>query len=403
MSARGKRGSIALLVAAETLAMTVWFAAAAALPTLRGNYAFEGWHEALLTSCVQAGFVVGTLASAALGLADRIDPRRLFSLSAFAAALATLAIVALPPTSLLVVALRFMTGMCMAGVYPVGMKLAASWARGDTGLLIGILVGAVTFGSASPHLIAAFGGLDWRVIYLAGALCAVAAGIVVRFVAVGPDIGPAPPLTPAAALEAWKNKPLRLANLGYFGHMWELYAMWAWIGLFLHDSFVLSMPPNDALFWSRLATFATIGVGAAGCLFGGLFADRLGRTTLTIAAMTVSGACAVVAGLLFGAAPWLLVALCLVWGVSIVADSAQFSASVVELSDRSLTGTMLTVQTCIGFLLTLATIHVMPYAIAALGWNWAFAILAVGPALGVWAMARLRAHPDARRLAGGRG
>jgi MFS family permease len=171
--------------------------------------------------------------------------------------------------------------------------------------------------------------------------------------------------------------------------------------VFLQASFALRLAPDIAGMAAKLVTFATVGIGAIGCVAGGLFADRLGRTTLTMLAMTVSGACAATVGLLFGGDPWLLSAVCLVWGLSIVADSAQFSASIAELSDRAYVGTMLTVQTALGFTLTLVTIHLMPVFVDALGWRYAFLPLAIGPFLGVWAMARLRAHPDSVRLAGG--
>jgi MFS family permease len=222
------------------------------------------------------------------------------------------------------------------------------------------------------------------------------------WIRLGPGMGKAPPFDPRHALKAWTDRPLRLANLGYLGHMWELYAMWAWIGLFVQASFAERMPAPDAALWGRIATFVTIAIGAVGCLAGGIFADRLGRTTLTMGAMAVSGLCALTVGFTYGAAPALVLGVCVIWGISIVADSAQFSASVAELADRSLVGTMLTVQTAQGFLLTLITIHLLPYAVDWLGWQLAFATLAIGPFLGVWAMARLRAEPASLRLAGGR-
>jgi MFS family permease len=201
-------------------------------------------------------------------------------------------------------------------------------------------------------------------------------------------------------LTAWRDVP-RLANLGYLGHMWEL-AMWAWIGVFLHASFALVLPPATAPTAATLAAFATVASGAIGCVGAGFLADRFGRTTLTIVAMAVSGSCAASVGFLFGGEPWALLALCIVWGISIVADSAQFSASIAELSDPARVGTMLTLQTALGFTLTLVTIQLLPHWVDALGWRYAFVPLSIGPALGVWAMARLRAHPSAVRLAGGR-
>lgn len=398
----GKWRSLGILIGCELLAMAVWFASAAVLPALRGQNALDPAFEALLTSAVQIGFVAGTLVSAVLSLPDRVDPRLLFRGSALIAGLASFASAALPGDSGALIVLRFLTGICMAGVYPVGMKIASSWARGDTGLLIGLLVGALTIGSASPHLIAAFGGVDWRFTYIVAGGLAVASGLGAGWVRLGPGMGRALPFDPRHALKAWTDRPLRLANLGYLGHMWELYAMWAWIGLFVEASFAERMPAGDAALWGRIATFATIAVGAIGCLAGGLFADRLGRTTLTMAAMLVSGLCALTVGFSFGGAPPLVLGICLVWGISIVADSAQFSASVAELADRSLIGTMLTVQTAQGFLLTLVTIHLLPHAVEWLGWQLAFATLAIGPFLGVWAMARLRADPASQRLAGGR-
>jgi len=397
----GKAASLTLLLIAEVSAMSVWFATTASLADIKAHWTLGPFHEALLTSSVQAGFVVGTLVSALLSLPDRLDPRRLFAASALVAALANLAILALEPTSPLLPVLRLVTGMCMAGVYPVGMKMAATWAERDLGLLIGLLIAALTLGSASPHLLAVLGGVDWRVPYVAASVGALLAAVAVCFVALGPHVAKAPPLRLGNALEAWRNVPLRLANLGYLGHMWELYAMWAWLALFLNESFALVMP-DGAGGAAKLATFAIVGAGALGALGGGWCADRWGRTLVTSGAMLISGACALTIGFLFGGPPWAIVAVGLLWGVTVIADSGQFSATVAELADRSLIGTMLTLQTCVGFLLTLVSIHLIPYAVEMVGWRYAFAVLAIGPALGTLAMLRLRAHPAAIRIAGGR-
>jgi MFS family permease len=270
------------------------------------------------------------------------------------------------------------------------------------GLMVGLVAGAVTLGSAMPHLFNALGGIDWRFTLAAASASALVAGFAINLAGTGPNNQAPGRFHPRDVLWAWRVKSVRLANLGYLGHMWELYAMWAWVAVFLHASFAQVMAPEVASTAAKLVTFATVGVGALGCLAGGLFADRLGRTTLTILAMAVSGACAVTVGFLYGGSPWLLSLLCLVWGIAIVADSPQFSASVAELSRPELVGTMLTLQTALGFTLTLITVHLMPLWVEALGWRYAFAPLAVGPALGVWAMIRLRAHPDSAKLAGGR-
>ena len=397
-----RTASLALIAFCEVAALAVWFSASAVIPALTAEVALPALNASLFTSAVQAGFVIGTLISATLGLADRYDARRLFFASCMVAAVANGLILLLDPTSAAVIVLRFVTGACMAGVYPVGMKLVTTWAKGDMGLMIGLLAGALTLGSASPHLFNALGGIDWRFTLGMASVSAFVAGLLILFAGIGPNIGKAPPFNPRLALRAWTVKPVRLANLGYLGHMWELYAMWAWIGVFLYASFGLVMAPADAAISAAFATFATVAAGAVGCVAGGLIADRMGRTAVTSVMMAISGSCAGFVGFLFGGPPVLLVAVCLIWGFTIVADSAQFSASTAELSDPSLVGTMLTVQTSMGFLLTLATIHLVPVLVDAVGWRYAFAFLAPGPALGIWAMMTLRRHPDSLRLAGGK-
>jgi MFS family permease len=400
--ATSKAASIAIIALCQVAAMALWFSASAVIPALVAEFRLSGFAQAALTSGVQAGFVIGCLGSAILGLADRVDPRYLFATSACTGAVANALLLAVDPASLAAPALRIVTGVCMAGIYPIGMKLASTWAKGDMGLMVGILVGALTLGSASPYLFNAFGGFDWRPPLLIASGCALAAAALIGFAGIGPNRAPTPRFDPHAALSAWRDLPLRLANLGYLGHMWELYAMWAWIGVFFNASFGLTLPADTAPMAARLAAFVTIASGAIGSIGAGVLADRLGRTTLTIAAMAVSGTCAATIGFLFGGPPLALIALGVIWGISIVADSAQFSASIAELADRERVGTMLTVQTALGFTLTLITIHLMPSLVDALGWRYAFIPLAFGPVFGIWAMARLRAHPRAVALAGGR-
>lgn len=398
---QGKWPSIGVLLFAQVAAMAVWFASAAVASALARSTPLSGFEAALLTSAVQAGFVVGTLASALLGVPDRFDPRRIFMVSALVAAGASAALALLPPSGLSILALRFLTGAALAGVYPIGMRLAATWASGDLGLLVGLLVGALTLGSASPHALAAFAQFDWQSIYLAAAALATIGGAAILAAGVGPNAPRQVRLVPGRLAQAWRHRPLRLANLGYLGHMWELYAMWTWLAVFLAESFRRS-GVVDHRDLAELVTFGAIASGSLGAWLGGVCADRWGRTTVTIMSMAASGSCAAAMGWLLGAPPWIVIGVAVVWGVTIIADSAQFSASIAELSEPESVGTMLTLQTCAGFLLTLVTIQLVAPVSHALGWPAAFTMLAVGPLLGCVAMARLRASPEAILLAGGR-
>jgi MFS family permease len=396
----GKARALLFIALAQVLALSVWFAGAAALPGLIAAGDLSPARQAALTSAVQIGFVAGALASAIYGLPDRIDPRRVFACGAVIAALANIAALALEPGSAAMIATRLAAGAALALAYPVGMKLAASWARGDTGFLVGLLVGALTLGSALPFAFnLAETGPGWQMPFLVSALAALAAAVLILLAAGGPGLRPAPPFRPGAALLAFRDPALRLANLGYLGHMWELYAMWAWIGPFAHAYWSAR---NGSPLAADLTAFAVVAAGAIACLAAGLLADRLGRTAVTMAAMAVSGSCALAAGLVFGLPPWLMLTVLLIWGMAIIADSAQFSAAIAELAPPERTGTLLTLQTALGFALTAITVQLLPFWIGWAGWQWAFAPLAIGPFLGVWAMGRLRARPEAARLAGGR-
>ena len=402
----GKIANLALITTTQVLALALWFSGTAAGPGMvrEAGPSIGPIFQVLLTAGVQAGFVAGTLISAALALADRYDPRRLFAAAALVGAGANAVLLAVPPGSAADIVARFATGVALAGVYPVGMKLAVSWAdRSDAGLVVGLLVGGLTLGSASPHLANALGGLDWRLTVAAASIAAVAAAGLTGFTQLGPRYIPAAAFRPEAALLLWRHRGMRLATLGYLGHMWELYAMWAWVGAYLAASFASWRGTGSETGQAALATFAVIAAGAIGCVAAGRLADRFGRVRITVCAMATSGTCCLLAGPAFGLHPALTTALCLIWGVAVVADSAQFSASVAELSEANLTGTMLTTQTCLGFALTPVTIYLMPILVERAGWGAAFAGLAIGPALGCVAMLRLGQTAMAARLAGGRG
>lgn len=400
-----KRANLLLITAAEILALALWFSGTAAGPGLIAEATapvagFQPW----LTSAVQAGFVLGAFGSAVLALPDRFDPRRVFAAATLFGAAANALILILPPGGLADLACRFATGIALAGIYPVGMKLAVGWSgRHDTGLVVGLLVGGLTLGSALPHLVNALGGLGWRPTIAGASLSAIAAALLILSASLGPRHTAAPRFRPSQALLLLRDRGTRLVTFGYLGHMWELYTMWAWIGAYLSASFAAHDATSATPGLTSLATFAVIGAGAVGSVAAGLLADRIGRIRVTCAAMLISAACCLLAGPLFGASPTVIVVLGLIWGVAVVADSAQFSACIAELAPPGLTGTLLTVQVCLGFSLTLLAIQLMPWFIGVAGWGGAFVILALGPLLGIWAMLTLRRTPEASRLAGGRG
>ena len=394
--------TILLLSVAELLGMAVWFSASAVVASLAAAWSLDDSGRAWLTMSVQAGFVIGALISSLLNLSDLIPAPRLIAVSAMLAALSTLLIPLFATGLASALVLRVLTGIFLAGVYPVGMKIVTTWTQKERGLGIGLLVGALAIGSASPHLLNAFGGVqDWKqVMVWASALAALGGLISFFFLREGPYKKPSPKFNWKYAGEVFRQRELLLANAGYLGHMWELYAMWAWVAVFLAASFKVTGPSGT---WASAVAFAVISMGGLGSLLAGQWADRVGRTTVTILSLVISGACSLTAGLLFGRNPILLTIVCLVWGFAIVADSAQFSAAISELCRAEYTGTALTLQTSLGFLLTLVTIRMIPAVQGYVGWTWAFAFLAIGPVLGIWAMAALRRSPQARQLAGGKG
>ena len=395
-----------LLSLAELLAMSLWFTGTAVLPVLirrwQGGLGIGSW----LTIAVQLGFVVGALVIAVFNLSDIFRATRIFVACALLAA-AVNAAFALVAEQHMVAALllRALTGAFLAGVYPTGMKILAGWFRTGRGLALGAMVGALTVGSALPHgVLAIAGGLDtaglddaWQLMVLAvSGLAVIAAAIVAFAVHEGPFATPSPPFNAGQIGEALRNRRLRLANFGYLGHMWELYSMWGWIAVLL-----AAAQQGGSAMRGELIAFLAIAIGIVGCVWAGHASDRLsangaggdqtiaGRARVTIYAMAVSGACCLAAAVFFQHFI-VLVAIAMVWGIAVIADSAQFSTIVSEVADPSYIGTALTMQTALGFLLTTVALRTTAAIAANFGWRWAAASMALGPALGIVAMWRLR-------------
>jgi MFS family permease len=376
---------LAVLAFAMVLSMSTWFSTAAVLPQLREAWGLSQVASSWLAIAVQLGFVFGALVSAIFTLADRLRPRRLVLFGTLGAAAANVLVLAADGLGA-GLALRFTVGAFLAGVYPPALKAMSAWFRRGRGLALGVMVGALTLGSALPHLIRSLGSPPWQAVIIATSALTVLGGIVAEFVASdGPHLSPSAPFDPRQIGLIIRDRRLRLASAGYFGHMWELYAMWAWFGAFANDL----LPGRSSV--AAMLTFVVIGAGAAGSVVGGVISDRVSRAGAAALAMALSGTIAGVIGFLRTAPIGAVGVLGVLWGFWVVADSAQFSTIVTEHADQRYVGTALTLQLALGFALTVFTIFLVPVIRDAMGWGWSFLVLVPGPVLGVWAMRRLSA------------
>lgn len=384
---------LVLVSLAELLGMSLWFAASAVSAQYQTRWMLSGSEAAWLTTVVQLGFVGGTALSALFNLADVWPTKRLFTASALlAAATNAMVLTATDLSSALV--WRFATGFCLAGVYPPAMKMIATWFRARRGLAVGTVVGALTVGKALPYLVKALPGATIANVTLAASVGAVVAGCAV-WLGYRDGPYPFPPRRFSWSLvgEVIRERPWRLAMGGYLGHMWELYAAWTWLPVFITASTVAHGASASQTSAASLIAFAALAVGGVGCVWGGIMADRRGRAWLVNLSMAVSGSCSLLIGLTFGRSLWLLAPVALVWGFFVIADSAQFSVLVTERVPPHAVGTALTLQTSLGFLLTAGVIQLVPPLAEWWGWQWAFTVLAVGPWLGIVAIRRFGANP----------
>lgn len=381
--------SIAVLVLAEMAAMSLWFVSAAILPEMTAEAGLSPSRTAALSTAVQIGFFFGAVALAVHGTADRYDPRLVFAMSAILAAACNAALLITPVGSNFQILLRGLTGVCLAGVYPVGMKIAVGWTLAQRGTLVGLVVGALTLGTAAPYVMALTGGADWRFTVTVASAAALGAALLIGLAELGPHHARAPRFDPAALTLAWRLKPVRLAYAGYLCHMWELYAFWAWIAVAGALSFQPSLGDEASVTAARVLAVVAIVLGALLCVPAGRLADRLGKARIAGFCMFVSAVAAFGTAVSFGGAPWITVIFVLIWGAFVIPDSAQFSAMVADAAPPERAGSLMTLQTALGFLLTAVSVQGAPVVAANLGWPTTLVLLGIGPLLGVEAMRRL--------------
>lgn len=370
--------------------MSLWFVSAAVLAEMHAEVALSESAKAALSSAVQGGFVLGALLVAISGIADRLDPRQVFAVSILIAGAANLGLLWAPIGGTEAVILRGITGFFLAGVYPVGMKIASGWGQRDRGLIVGLFIGGLTLGTAAPHLLAWMGGADWRVTVVVASVLSVVSAVLVLLTRTGPFHAKAPKFQPGALWLAWTDVRIRRAYGGYLGHMWELFIFWAWLGVALQQSFSQQLPSDEALSLSKLITFLAVGAGALSCVWVGWQADKHGKAELAIASLVASGLCCFLFAFSFGGPVWLVSIIAIVWGMAVIADSAQFSALVADYAPADSAGTLMAFQLAIGFLMTTITVQWAPTVAELLGWPVLSILLALGPVFAIYSMWGLR-------------
>ncbi|MFJ8925578.1 nitrate/nitrite transporter [Streptomyces sp. NPDC102364] len=384
----GSGVALAVVAVSTLLSMSVWFSASFVLPQLKEEWGLSPGSGALLTVAVQLGFVVGAVSSAMSGLADRVANRFLMCGGAVGAAVANLGVL-LADGLWSAVVLRLVTGFFLAAVYPPALKETATWFRAGRGKALGVMIGALTVGSALPHAVNAAGGVDWHLVIAVTSLMGACGGVLALSLRwPGPYPFPRRRVTVGGALRSLRNRDVVLADLGYVGHMWELYAMWGTVASLLASVPVVEGSGRTDALASTIA-FVCIGVGAFGCLLGGVLGDRWGRASAARICLVCSGGAALLLAVGVDAMPsGLVIAVCAFWGFWVVADSAQFSALVTERADPDYVGGALSLQLALGYSTTAVTLWGVPVLVEHTSWRVALLVLVVGPVVGVVAMSR---------------
>lgn len=387
---RSAGGQLALIALTQIFGLSVWFSSSAVVPNLVRDWGISISDAAWLSMATQFGFAVGAIAASLIGLFDRFRPNRVLATSALCAAILTSGFAWVVSSLHMAVVIRFLLGICFAGIYPPGLKLTASWSLQSRSRSFGILGGCLTIGSSLPYLLKSLHDLQWQTLVGSTAVaCALAGLLSLMFIKSGPFQDPPAPIDGRYAWHMFQEQGPRAACFGYFGHMFELYAVWTWLPIFMmHSLNETSITPMLGM-----SVFLCMGLGGfVGCLLGGVLADRFGQERVAIFALSISGACCVLSPFFFSTSVPALLAFSLIWGAAVIADSGLFSALLSSTADKRAVGTALSFQTAVGFLITISTIQLTPVLAEAFGWRYAFPYLVIGPIFGVLAIGAYRAN-----------